>query len=192
MAGGVDWVQLRDRALGAAALLELAERLRAAIRRAEARTGARARFLVNRRIDVALALRAEGVHLGGDAVPVPVARGLLPSGAIVGVSTHAAGEVAAAKRAGASYAHLAPIFPPISKAGSRPPLGLDALREARWAGIPVLAQGGIDPERAAGAVAAGASGVAVTGTILGSAQPGEMAAALRAALDEAARRTAPC
>lgn len=163
------------------------EMARAARDGARAR-GASARVIVNRRIDVALAIDADGVHLGFDAVDVGTARQLLGADSLVGVSCHASGELSRAS--GASYALLAPIFAPISKRSSRPPLGLEAL--ARVAGgLPVLAQGGIDAARAAAAMAAGAAGVAVTGSILMAADPAAATAILRRALDSGIRPGLP-
>ncbi|MCZ7618433.1 MAG: thiamine phosphate synthase [Myxococcota bacterium] len=212
VAGGVDWVQLRERGLSGRQLLAWVEAAGQA-----ARAGAqqhdepgRLRVLVNRRIDVALAAGADGVHLGFDALDPAWARALLdawpgnarderrdaphapsrPARALVGVSAHAAAEVMAAARAGADYAHLAPIFAPLSKPAERPPLGLRALAAARRAGIPVLAQGGLDTQHAADAVRAGAAGIAVTGAVLGASDPGAAARRLRKGLD-AARRGAP-
>ncbi len=124
------------------------------------------------------------MHLGFDALPVREARRLLGAEALVGVSTHAPAEVDDAAQAGASYALLAPIFAPLSKAATRPPLGPAALAEAARAGIPVLAQGGCDASNAAALVAAGAAGVAVTGAILLADDPAAGAAELRRALDE--------
>ncbi len=178
--GGVDWVQIRERELDGAQLLALATEIAEAARGA-AREGAVLRILVNRRADVALALAADGLHLGFDAMSVADARRVVGADALVGVSTHAPDEVGAAEDA--DYAHLAPIFAPLSKPADRAPLGLEALAAARGAGIPMLAQGGIDPERAAAACAAGAAGVAVTGAILGAPDPQAAAAALRRALD---------
>lgn len=172
---GVDWLQLRDREAEGGALLALAEDL---YRDAHA---AGARLLVNRRVDVALAAGADGVHLGFDALPAARARALLPAEAEVGVSTHAPDEIPG--HAGASYVHLAPIHAPLSKPSERPPLGLAALREARRHGVPVLAQGGLEPANAAEAVAAGASGIAVTGAIGQADDPVRAVRALREALD---------
>jgi len=185
VAGGVDWVQLRERQLAGRALLELAAELAAAARRAAAARGGTVRIVINRRTDVALALGLDGVHLGFDALDAARARALLGAGRLVGVSAHGAPEVAAAARGGASYAHLAPIFPPLSKASERAPLGLAALAAARHAGIPVLAQGGLDASNAGAAIASGAAGVAVTGAVLGAADPGAAARQLREALDTA-------
>jgi len=156
---------------------------------------------------VAIALAAElrgspgaprvGVHLGFDAPPLTRAReafaALAGAPGPIGVAAHAPGEVAAAAAAGADYAHLAPIFDPLSKPRERPALGVEALGEAarRRAGFRVLAQGGIDAAGAALALRAGARGVAVTGAILSAADPGAAAAALRATLDAAARSPVP-
>lgn len=182
-AAGADWLQLRERTLPARPLLAWCDAVGAAL----ARGARRAMVLVNRRIDVALATGADGVHLGFDALAPEQAWPLVGSARLVGVSAHAVDEVAAAADADASYAHLAPIFPPFSKPPERPPLGLEALAAARDAGIPVLAQGGIDATRAAAAVRAGAAGVAVTGAVLGAPDPAAATRELRRALDRAAR-----
>jgi thiamine-phosphate pyrophosphorylase len=179
---GVDWVQVRDRELAGAGLLALTESLARAARAAARRRRGEVRVLVNRRVDVALAAGADGVHLGFDGLAPQEARLLLGEAALVGLSAHAPEEVAKAGPA-ASYAQLAPVFPPLSKPGIRPPLGLEALRRAAAGGLPVLAQGGIDAGNAGAARAAGAAGVAVTGAILLAPDPGAAAGALRLALD---------
>jgi len=184
VAGGADWVQLRERALPARALLAWCDAASAAARAAAGARGVR--ILVNRRIDVALAVEADGAHLGFDALDPARARSLLGARRLIGVSAHAPEDVVAAARAGADYAHLAPIFAPLSKAPERPALGLAALAAACDAGIPVLAQGGLEAEHAAGALRAGAAGIAVTGAVLGATDPGAAARALREALDAAA------
>ena len=177
--GGVDWIQLRERALDGAALLAFVDAVATAARAA---AGARPlRLLVNRRLDVALAAGVDGVHLGHDAVSPAVARRLLPPAALVGISTHAVAEALAAQ--GVDYVQLAPIFAPLSKPAERPALGLSALAAAAAGPHPVLAQGGIDARNAAAVRDAGAAGVAVTGSIWLADDPFAAAAALRAALD---------
>lgn len=178
-AAGVDWVQLRDRELEGKAWLDWAETLAGAARR----SAPAVRIVVNRRLDVALALGADGVHLGFDAVEPREARALLPGHALVGVSTHDPAEVAAIQAGAVDYVHLAPIHDPLSKPATRPALGLGALTRASRHGLPVLAQGGIDSARSRAAMAAGAAGVAVTGEILLARDPAAAAAALRSALD---------
>jgi thiamine-phosphate pyrophosphorylase len=174
---GVDWIQLRDRSCEGAALLAAAERAVAAAR-ASARP---VRVVVNRRGDVARAAGADGVHLGFDALPADRARALLGAQAWIGVSLHDPASVGSDPDA--DYAHLAPIFAPLSKPLERTPLGLAGLRAARASGVPVLAQGGIEPANARAVLAAGAAGVAVTGTISAAPDPARAVRALRSALD---------
>jgi thiamine-phosphate pyrophosphorylase len=176
VAAGVDQVQVRERALSGSALLALTDDVRAAALR-----GGGARVLVNRRIDVAQAAGADGVHLGGDAVSPADARALLGASAWIGVSAHAPEEID--PRGGASYAHLAPIFAPLSKTGERPPLGLEPLRRAAARGLPVLAQGGVTPGHVREILDAGAAGVAVTGSVLAAGDPAAAVRRLREALD---------
>ncbi len=196
---GVDWIQLRDRKIEAAALLRIARALvaaRDAVQRTQAASGApgagaaRAlRVIVNKRADVALAAGADGVHLGLDALDPRTVDGLTPGNLRIGASLHSVAELEE-RLAGAeplAYVHLAPIWAPRSKPAERPELGpvelARAARIAAHAGVPLLAQGGLDAKRAADAIAAGAAGVAVTGDIGGAADPVAAAHALRRALD---------
>ncbi len=167
---GLPAVQLREKDLPGRALLALAERLRAATARTDAL------LLVNDRVDVALAAGADGVHLGGGSMPVDDARRLLPADALVGVSTHAADEVRATT---ADYAVFGPVRATPSKASFGPPQGIERLRAATAAAVPVLAIGGIEPGDVPAMRAAGAHGVAVIRAILAAADP---AAATRALL----------
>ena len=183
VAAGVDRVQLREKDLDGRALLELArevgERARAARPEVE--------LLVNRRVDVALAAGWDGAHLGFDGMSVHEARALLAPNAIVSVATHEVDQLAAVLADDRpDSAHLAPIWAPLSKQGTSPPLGPSALREAARQGVPILAQGGVTAERAGACIEAGAAGVAVTGEILAADDPREATAALRRALDAAA------
>ena len=171
---GLPAVQLRDRDLPGRPLLALAERLRLLTARAGAL------LLVNDRVDVAVAAGADGVHLGGASMPVEVARRLLPPGALVGVSTHAVPEVAAAT---ADFAFFGPVHATPSKAAFRPPQGVARLREAvAVARIPVLAIGGITRPHIPDLRAAGAAGVAVIRAILSADDPGSATRALLEAL----------
>jgi thiamine-phosphate diphosphorylase len=167
---GLPAVQLRDKDLPGGPLFTLAERLRAATTRRGAL------LFVNGRVDVAVAVGADGVHLGGGALPVDVARRLLPAGALVGVSTHAPAEPAAA---GADFL----IFGPVYATPGKDAQGGAALAAAvAAAGVPVLAIGGIGPPEVAAVSAAGAAGVAVIRAILGATDPGAATRAVLAAL----------
>jgi thiamine-phosphate pyrophosphorylase len=181
VSAGVDWVQIRERDLDGAALLEHAEAISAAARSAAGKRGGRVAIIGNRRVDVALALEADGVQLGFDAMDAPSARRLLGADAQIGVSTHSPEEIEKLPRE-TSYAQLAPIFPPLSKPSSGPHLGVEAISSAARYGVPVLAQGGVTADNAAAMIAAGAAGVAVTGAILSAPDPIAATRSLRAAL----------
>jgi thiamine-phosphate pyrophosphorylase len=191
VAGGVDWVQIREPDLDGSALLALAEEIARAARAGAASRSGEVKILVNRRIDVALALPADGAHLGHSAMPPFAARELLPAPALLGVATHAPEEAVAAANGLLDYVHLAPIYEPVSKPRGSRPLGPAALRKATGSGVRVLAQGGLDADRCREVLACGAVGVAVTGTVLQAESPGRAAAALRAALDSPRARGGP-
>lgn len=126
-----------------------------------------ATFIVNDRVDVALAAGADGVHLGQDDLPLPAARRSCGSAKIVGVSTHSVAQALAAQAAGADYVGFGPLFDTTSKTTGYPPRGLDRLAEVcdRLA-IPVVAIGGITTARASAALAAGAAAVAMIGELV--------------------------
>jgi thiamine-phosphate pyrophosphorylase len=184
VAAGVDWLQIRERGCESGALLSFARDVHAAAKRGA--NGRNVRVIVNRRVDIALATRAAGVHLGFDAMPPTAVRTILGDDALIGMSAHSAKDVEAAAQASVDYAHLAPILVPLSKAATRPALGYEALSEAARLGVRVLAQGGLEAKDCGDALAAGAAGIAVTGSILMSPDPGKAAAMLRSALDTAA------
>lgn len=181
VSGGIDWIQLRDRSLGGAEWISWAQEITQTARGIRPDVG----IVVNRRLDVALAVAAEGAHLGFDAVAPVTARALLGSRAWIGASVHTLEEVRAAGEQDLDYVHLAPIFDPISKPRQRPALGMEVLRAACDQGVPVIAQGGVGRDLCREVVSAGARGIAVTGAILGSSRPEEATAGLRAELDSA-------
>ena len=157
---GVDLVQIREKDLETR---EQAVLVKAAV---DAARGTATRVMVNDRLDVALALRAAGVHLGTASMPARAVRESLARSHeagqfIVGVSCHSLGEAVAAQSAGADYLVLGPIFETPSKTPYGPPLGLAMLREVTAKiKIPVLALGGISVERVKPCLAAGATGIA--------------------------------
>jgi thiamine-phosphate pyrophosphorylase len=169
---GLPAVQLRARDLSGRALFTLAERLRAL-------TAARgALLLVNDRADVAIAVGADGVHLGGGSMPVDAVRPLLAPGALIGVSTHTPGECAATT---ADFAFFGPVFATPSKAAFGSPQGIHHLREATaTARVPVLAIGGVTVAEVPAVRAAGAAGVAVIRAVLAAGDPGAATRALLA------------
>lgn len=176
--GGVNLVQLREKDLPTRSLLELANRLQAAL-------AGRATLVVNSRADVAFAARTDGVHLPSDGLPAEGARAVLGSSALIGQSVHSVAEVAQAAVAGAvDYVELGTIFPSRSHPGG-PTLGVQAIRAAAAHPVPILAVGGITPENAGSVIAAGAAGVAVISAILGDPNPRSAAARLAASAADA-------
>ena len=178
---GVDWIQLRDRELSGHEWLAWAIQISESARRVRPDI----EIVVNRRLDVALAVEASGVHLGFDAVGPETARRVLRDPCRIGTSIHSASEAMEKRRTGSDYFHLAPIFDPLSKKAERPALGLEPLRVASEAEIPILAQGGITAENTGQVIQSGAHGIAVTGSILASKAPGEVTRNLRQALNSA-------
>src|SRR5262249_28395574 len=131
----------------------------------------------NDRIDVALAVGADGVHLGGTSVPVAVARTLVGPGGLIGVSTHAAAELRTLL--GADLAFFGPVY----STPGQTPVGLGALRAAVGAAtVPVLAIGGVTAQAVAPVRATGAHGVAVIRAILSAPDPAAATRELLAAL----------
>ncbi|HEX5481020.1 MAG TPA: thiamine phosphate synthase [Terriglobia bacterium] len=130
---------------------------------------ARGIFIVNDRADVALAVGADGVHLGQDDLPAAMARSILPPGRVIGVSTHSISQVQEADRLPVDYIAFGPVFPTRSKDQPDPEVGFQGLREARKATRkPLVAIGGITPENAPGVIASGADSVAVIQALLGT------------------------
>lgn len=168
-------VQLRHKGAGAGILLEEARRLRDLTREAGAL------LFVNDRFDVALAAGADGVHLGPDDLPVAAVRAAVPSHFLVGYSTDDPAEARQAAAAGADYIGCGTVFATETKADAGEVIGLEGLeRVASAVDVPVVAIGGITPERArAVAEGTGASGVAVIGAVMGA---GDVESAVRGLL----------
>jgi thiamine-phosphate pyrophosphorylase len=163
VAAGIDLIQIRERDLAAADLAALTADLVAVTR--ESKT----RVVVNDRLDVAIACRADGVHLRGDSYSVKEARRLLLPPLLVGRSVHTVEDVALAS--GADYVIAGTVFPSASKRAAGPDelIGLDGLHRIVTASVmPVLAIGGITPDRIADVAAAGADGIAAIGLFIDS------------------------
>jgi len=138
-----------------------------------------ARLVVNDRVDIALAVGADGVHLGQTDLPIEAARAIAGHALAVGISTHDAAQVRAARAARPDYIAYGPVFATRTKQNPDPVQGLAALRAAvEIAGdIPVVAIGGIGPEQAAAVYATGAAAICAIAAVNGAA---DIAAAARA------------
>jgi thiamine-phosphate pyrophosphorylase len=178
--GGARIVQLREKDLPPRELYPLALEMR------QLTQAYGARLLINDRIDVALAVNADGVHLTTTSLPASIARQVLGPGRLIGVSTHTRAEAQAATEEGADIIVFGPVFYTPSKASYGQPVGLDALRAVRAAvKAPILAIGGIKLANLDQVLAAGADGIAVISAIIGADDPAaatqDLLAALRAA-----------
>lgn len=180
LAAGLRAVQLREKDLEARDLLALADTLREATQRHGAR------LIVNDRADVALAASADGVQRTHSSLPVSALRGFTPPGFLVGASVHSEGEARDAAAQGADFIVFGPVYDTASKRRYGPPQGLAALEAVTHAvDRPVLAVGGLTPERVPEVLAAGAAGVAVIGAIYAAARPADATKAFLDALGKA-------
>ncbi|HVG29114.1 MAG TPA: thiamine phosphate synthase [Pyrinomonadaceae bacterium] len=177
--GGATFVQLREKH---ASPREFHREAEAALDVARRRG---VTLIINDRADIALALKAGGVHLGQDDLPPAAARRLLGDDSVIGYSTHSVGQLEAASRLPVDYVAFGPVFPTRTKENPDPVVGLELLARAREAldpAIPLVAIGGITRENARAALAAGADSVAVVSALLS--EPAEIARRTREFLDE--------
>jgi len=180
-AAGVDIVQLRDKGLPDRALLERARVAR------EAAHAAGALFVLNDRPDLALACDADGVHVGQDDVPAAVARRIVGPDRLVGLSTHAPDELAAAAGEPVDYVSAGPVEPTPTKPG-RPGTGLDYIRlAAERSAHPFFVTGGVSPATLPAIAAAGATRFVVVRALTESPDPAAVAAELRRLIDHSSR-----
>ncbi len=167
--GGAKTIQLRDKSLSDKALLAIAHELRKLC--AEHRV----LFIVNDRLDLALATDADGLHLGPEDLPIKVARQLLPIDKILGGSTTTVEQAVATAAEGADYVAVGAMYPTPSKAKAVV-VGVERLRQIKEAvALPLVAIGGINKDNAAEVMAAGAQSVAVISAVLQAEDPQEAA-----------------
>ncbi len=183
VAGGVTVVQLRAKSLPGGAFIDLGLAVAARL------AGTGVPLLVNDRVDVALACRAAGVHLGQEDIPVPFARRLLGPGAVIGVSVNSPEEARRAEREGADYVGAGPAYATSTKETALAVLGPDGIGLIKRAtGIPVVAIGGIGPLNAAEIAVAGADGIAIVSAILGAPDAKRAAEELKSAFNKDHKR----
>jgi len=174
---GIRTVHLREKQAATLELHDLARRLRQPTRRHHAL------LVINDRADVALAVEADGVHLGWQSLPVAEVRKIVGGDRLIGKSVHNLEEAQRAEAEGVDYLLAGPVFDTPSKVGLVPTLGLDRLGEiCRTVTLPVIGLGGIEPSNAAAIIAAGAKGIAVIRAILAAPDPGEAARDLLASI----------
>ena len=163
---GVRLLQLRDKTATTRELVRVGQELRALTRQYGAR------LIVNDRLDVALAIEADGVHLGQDDLPVLLARRIAGERLLIGVSAETVAEAMEAESAGADYLGVGPMFATSTKPDAGAPVGPERLRAIKQAvHIPVFGIGGITLENAPAVLEAGADGICVVSAIVGAPDP---------------------
>jgi thiamine-phosphate pyrophosphorylase len=163
--GGAEMIQLREKTWPSGTLYPIAQKLRARCR------AAGIPFIVNDRVDLAVAVEADGVHLGQEDLPPAAARALFKPGMLLGLSTHSVEQAKAAQAAGADYVAVGSMYPTATKPEFQL-VGPALAREVRpVVQVPLIGIGGITPENCADVIAAGCDGVAVISAVCSAADP---------------------
>lgn len=163
---GIRMIQLREKDLSAAELYPLAMELRTLTHRHKSL------LLINDRIDLVQAVRADGIHLGHHSLPIKVARQILGSSYLIGVSTHSATEVESAQNQGANFVTYGPIYFTPSKATYGNPVGIESLHDiCDTCKIPIYALGGIKANNMKKTLQTGVHGVAMISALISDRSP---------------------
>lgn len=174
--GGVTCVQLREKQASTREFVAEARAIKTLLTAQERHIP----LIINDRLDVALAVGADGVHLGQSDMELCDARRIAGANFIIGISAESVADAMAAAAAGADYLGISPVFATPTKTDTAPPLGLEGIRAIRAAvSLPLVGIGGINQDNASAVLQAGADGVAVVSAIVSAACPRSAAAALK-------------
>ncbi len=185
-AGGVTCVQLRDKHGSTRQLIDEAGRL------SELLKPRGIPLIINDRLDVALAVQADGVHLGQSDMPLDLARRIAGDSLIIGISAESLADALAAERQGADYIGVSPVFATPTKTDTGAPFGLAGLAAVRRAvRLPIVGIGGVNLENASAVIRQGADGIAVVSAIVAAEDPERAARELLAAVRQARPRRTP-
>jgi len=182
IAGGVTCVQLREKHCATREFIEEARAVRRLLDALETKIP----LIVNDRLDVALAIGADGVHLGQSDMRLPDARRLAGASLLIGISAESMEDARRAEAEGADYIGISPVFTTPTKNDTAAPLGLEGVRQIRKAvSLPLVGIGGIHRDNAGAVIRAGADGVAVVSAIVSAACPRTAASALKQQIQSA-------
>ncbi len=171
--GGVKAVQLREKDLAIRELLRLAEEMRKITKEAEAM------LFINGKVDAAMAVEADGIHLGQTDLPVDVVRRIVGNRFMIGVSTHNLNEAKEAEAGGADFITFGPVYETPLKLKYGKPVGIETLKKAKsGVTIPVYAIGGINSGNIKQILGTGADGVALISAVMGAKEPKKAVEAL--------------
>jgi thiamine-phosphate pyrophosphorylase len=177
IAGGADTIQFRQKMGATRKMIEIARQLK------QLCAEAGVTFLVNDRVDVAIAADADGVHLGQDDFPLPLARELLGESRIIGGSAATLKEARKCLGEGADYIGFGPVYPTTSKADAGPISGIELLKQVVEAvPLPIIAIGGINADNTVEVIRSGAHGIAVISAVCCQENPEQATRALYKAL----------
>jgi thiamine-phosphate pyrophosphorylase len=178
--GGVTCVQLREKECS------ILEFIQQALAVKEFLKDRGVPLIINDRVDVALAVAADGVHLGQTDMPLQTAQKIVGGSMIIGISAESLEDAVEAERGGADYLGVSPIYATPTKPDTAPPLGLEGLKAIREAvKLPLVAIGGLNRDNAAAVIRSGGDGVAVVSAIVAADNPAEAARNLKQTIDEA-------
>ena len=164
--GGVSCIQLREKTCSTREFIDEALAIRSLLARHEIP------LIINDRVDVALAVKADGIHLGQKDMPSSMARQLIPESMIVGISVESLDDAIAAQTDGADYLGVSPIYATPTKTDTAQPLGLEGLRSIRSeVDLPLVGIGGLNADNAEAVIHNGADGVAVVSAIVAADDP---------------------
>ncbi len=165
--GGARIIQLRAKDVSTRDFIEAARIIKQTIKPIAKKN--KIKFIINDRVDIAMLICSDGVHLGQDDLPIKEARKILGKNKVIGISTHNIKEAVLAEKLGADYISFGPIFATSTKNDAQKPKGIDGLKKAREAvKTPIVAIGGITLENVKDVYNAGADSVAVISDILKS------------------------
>ncbi|OWO95685.1 thiamine-phosphate diphosphorylase [Rhizobium esperanzae] len=166
VAGGATMVQLRDKQAGTARMIETGRALKQAL------GGTGARLIVNDDVEAAIAISADGLHIGQEDMDARTARGMIGPDMILGLSVETEALAAAVDRDLVDYTGVGPVFATPTKADHKQPIGFDGLaRLVQVSPVPSVAIGGLKAEHVVNVLAAGASGLAVVSAVCGTPDP---------------------
>ena len=178
VAGGVTCVQLREKNCGTLEFIQEA----LAIRDFLAEKGVP--LIINDRLDVAMAVAADGVHLGQSDMPLKMARDIVGPHVLIGISAESLEDAIEAAEGGADYIGVSPIYDTPTKTDTAPAIGLSGLQAIRnEVDIPLVGIGGLNIENASSVIESGADGIAVVSAIVSADDPQSAASQLRAEID---------
>jgi len=180
VSGGVTCVQLREKDCSTLEFIEQARAIKSFLEEREVP------LIINDRLDVALAVGAEGVHLGQSDMPLEMAQKIAGPSMLIGISAESVQDAVKAENGGADYLGVSPIYTTPTKTDTAPPLGIQGLREIKnRVKIPLVGIGGLNNSNAAEVIRSGADGVAVVSAIVAAEDPETAAMNLKQIINEA-------